>query len=51
MSKSLLKLGLGAVSALSLTVASLITISTDADAQERVKWKMPSAFGPRVHSF
>lgn len=48
MSKSLLKLGLGGLSALSLSIAGLIAISTDAGAQERVKWKMPSAFGSQL---
>ena len=48
MSKSLLKLGLGGLSVVSLSVAGVIAISTDAGAQERVKWKMQSAFGSQL---
>ncbi len=45
MSKRLLKLGLMAVSASSLAVVSLTAISTTASAQDKVRWKMQSAFG------
>jgi len=44
MSKCLLKSGLSGLSALSLSVVSLTAISADANAQDKVRWKMQSAF-------
>jgi TRAP-type mannitol/chloroaromatic compound transport system substrate-binding protein len=48
MSGSLLKLGLLGLSTLSLFVLSLTAMSTEADAQDKVRWKMQSAFGSQL---
>ena len=45
MSKSLLRLGLMGLCAVSAAALCLTTISNDAVAQEKVRWKMQSAFG------
>jgi TRAP-type mannitol/chloroaromatic compound transport system substrate-binding protein len=45
MSRKLLKPGLVGVFALSVSALSLMATTTDASAQERVKWRMASAFG------
>jgi TRAP-type mannitol/chloroaromatic compound transport system substrate-binding protein len=44
MSTNPLKSGLVALSAIGLAAFNLAAVSTDASAQERVRWKMPSAF-------
>ncbi len=48
MPKSVLKLGLGGLSALGLAALGLAAAATDASAQDRVRWKMPSAFGSQL---
>jgi len=48
MSRSLLKLGLEGLSVVSLSVFTVIAAPTDAVAQERVRWKMASAFGSQL---
>ena len=45
MSKSLVRLGLTGLCAVSAAALCLTTISNDAVAQEKVRWKMQSAFG------
>jgi len=48
MSKRLLKLGLLGLSAMSLAVWSLFAAATDANAQDKIRWKMASAFGSQL---
>jgi len=48
MSKRLLKLALLGVSAMSVSALSLTAIPDDANAQDKIRWKMPSAFGSQL---
>ena len=45
MSRSLVKLGLVGVFALSMSALSLMATTTGASAQDKIRWKMQSAFG------
>ena len=48
MSRSLLKLGLAGVFAVSMSALSLMATTTAASAQEKIRWKMQSAFGSQL---
>ncbi len=45
MSRSLLKLGLAGVVAFGLSALSLVAATSEAAAQDKIRWKMQSAFG------
>lgn len=48
MTKSLVKLGVTGLCVLGLSAASYFTTVVDADAQERVRWRMQSTFGSQL---
>ncbi|WP_197520946.1 TRAP transporter substrate-binding protein [Bradyrhizobium icense] len=48
MSRSLLRLGLMGLSALSFSAVTLAATVTDANAQERIRWRMQSTFGSQL---